>query len=77
MTVLTPLPNDVTADSDWVRSLVSSLIVSALVIFCLDVHNSKQDRSVDTVDVFVFRQQHIDGDNSVIPLLSHFYRYLK
>ena len=32
MTFLTPLPDDVSEDSDWVSALISALIVSALDI---------------------------------------------
>jgi hypothetical protein len=32
MTILTPLPDDVSADFDWVRALLSALIFSAFVI---------------------------------------------
>ena len=37
MTILTPLPDDVSADSDWVSTFISALIISDIVILTIVV----------------------------------------
>ena len=65
MTILTPLPDDVSANSDWVRALVSALIFSALEkSICMNMPSLVLDVRTDYINECEFKIRWRQGGHS-------------
>jgi hypothetical protein len=69
MTISAPFPDDVAVDSDWVRALVSALIVSALGIPLSSTRELQLDKE-ERVPCFIAHHVQL---HKIIPLCPFLY----